>query len=511
MAWQTKYKTTLAEPLSSWATSIVIATAPTATSWSLKITQWNIEEWVYFTWVSWTTLTWVTRSLSKTASTMTSTWSWEDFVAWAEVKMVLMHWQLIDKTEATQSLQEAKTYADTTARDTALWWDWAATEAYTDVYTTAEWLHRNYNLSSNQWESVDTWTTTPNASTTAAGKVELATDAEVQSETDTWWTWASLWVLPSQTNPSIKTAITTLEEADTFLVSDNSDSDKGKKITLTNLKKEINTYIWTAWEDITVWEAVRKWTVVQDTDITQSSWSSTANETRVWYDTTYQSVWQSFTVTWTKKAFFIDVYMSKAGTPTWNLACKIYSWVWSSLVATSTNTIAESWTDWASTAKRFIFSEEELTTWTYSFEVYTDRANSTSNYIWLFKDTDLYAWWQAYTISSTPTWTAFTWYDLKFEIYLWTEEDTTKIYLASWVNETYSHLLWFAQENVTSWNTFKILTTWIEANQSWLTNDELYYLSDTPWAISTTAWTYELIAWRSISTTEVLINTGWWF
>jgi len=34
--------------------------------------------------------------------------------------MVLMHWQLIDKTEATQSLQEAKTYADTTARDAAL-------------------------------------------------------------------------------------------------------------------------------------------------------------------------------------------------------------------------------------------------------------------------------------------------------------------------------------------------------------------------------------------------------
>ena len=38
----------------------------------------------------------------------------------------------------------------------------------------------------------------PNASTTVAGKVEIATEAEFDAWTDTWGTWASLVALPSQ-------------------------------------------------------------------------------------------------------------------------------------------------------------------------------------------------------------------------------------------------------------------------------------------------------------------------
>jgi len=94
---------------------------------------------------------------------------------------------------------EALVFADTTARDTALWADWAATNAYFWVYTTSEWLHRNYNLSSNVRESVDTWTTTPNASVTVAWKVEEATDAELWAWTETWATWARLFINPAST------------------------------------------------------------------------------------------------------------------------------------------------------------------------------------------------------------------------------------------------------------------------------------------------------------------------
>jgi hypothetical protein len=45
-------------------------------------------------------------------------------------------------------------------------------------------LFYNYNLTTAQWEAVDTGTATPNGSTTVAGKVETATTGEVTAGTD---------------------------------------------------------------------------------------------------------------------------------------------------------------------------------------------------------------------------------------------------------------------------------------------------------------------------------------
>ncbi len=56
----------------------------------------------------------------------------------------------------------------------------------------------HYNGTTAQWETADTGTPTPNASTTVAGKVETATNAEVTSGTDVGGTGANLHVLPSQ-------------------------------------------------------------------------------------------------------------------------------------------------------------------------------------------------------------------------------------------------------------------------------------------------------------------------
>jgi hypothetical protein len=97
-----------------------------------------------------------------------------------------MHDQMIDKQLPTANLQIATTYATTSARDTALWGNGVATFPYVDIYVTATGLYYNYNLSSNQWESIDVGTSTPNASTTVAGKVEISTDAEATAGTSTW-------------------------------------------------------------------------------------------------------------------------------------------------------------------------------------------------------------------------------------------------------------------------------------------------------------------------------------
>ena len=86
-------------------------------------------------------------------------------------------------------------FANATARNAALWWNWSATKAYTGVQTA--WVQQYYNLSAGQWEDLDTWTVTPNASTTVAGKVEVATTVEFDAWTDTGATWALLVALPS--------------------------------------------------------------------------------------------------------------------------------------------------------------------------------------------------------------------------------------------------------------------------------------------------------------------------
>lgn len=108
-----------------------------------------------------------------------------------------MHDQLVDKQQGDPILISATVYATTAARDTALGGDGVATLPYTNIYVTATGLFYNYNLSSGQWESIDTGTATPNASATVAGKVEIATTPQSKAGTDTGETGALMSVLPS--------------------------------------------------------------------------------------------------------------------------------------------------------------------------------------------------------------------------------------------------------------------------------------------------------------------------
>lgn len=191
------FKTTLSKALEAADTTMYVATAPTVTKGRVYLTNWQQEERISFTGVSGSTLTWLTRGLSQTADPATAGTGLR-WIAWSVVKLVVMHDQLLDKNEPEDRVQIATTYATTAARDSALGADWAATYAYTDIYVTATGLFYDYNLSSNQWEERDTGTTTPNASETAAGKVEEATDAETTAGTGTWGTGAQLFTPPDK-------------------------------------------------------------------------------------------------------------------------------------------------------------------------------------------------------------------------------------------------------------------------------------------------------------------------
>lgn len=151
---------------------MTVATAPTVTAGRLllKSRDGSLKEWVSFTGVSGTTVTGLTRGLSQTADPATSgtglTW-----VAGTQVILVAMHDQLGDKQEgyvpkqATTAALNARTsktlgerFWDTT-QGTDVRWTGAAYEAYGTASVT-------------------------NATTTSAGKVELATSAESVAGTD---------------------------------------------------------------------------------------------------------------------------------------------------------------------------------------------------------------------------------------------------------------------------------------------------------------------------------------
>lgn len=196
MSFESLFRTTTTLKVNPSDVVIPVAVLPTITSGRMRIYSAKQEELISFTWISaaaWSpgNLTWVTRGLSRTAVPATG-WTWLTWVAWSQLEDVLMHDQIIDRASP-----EALTFATTAARDSALWGNGVATKAYTGVYVIATGLFYNYNLSTNQWESVSTGTTTPNSSTTVAGKVETATTAESKAATDVGWTGANLMVLPS--------------------------------------------------------------------------------------------------------------------------------------------------------------------------------------------------------------------------------------------------------------------------------------------------------------------------
>lgn len=220
MAFESGKRTTVSKPISPADTTIYLASVPTVTSGRLYLKNDAQEERISYSGVSWSTVTGCNRNLSKINDPVTSG-VWLTRVAWTVVKLVLMHDQIVDKAWANTRVGNqnitgnldvsgyleadrikaikwsyATTYATTADRDTALGGDWVCLYPYAGIQ--ANGVFYNYNTATAQWESVDTGTVTPNASTTAAGKVEKATSGEVTAWTATGWTGAELFVWPAE-------------------------------------------------------------------------------------------------------------------------------------------------------------------------------------------------------------------------------------------------------------------------------------------------------------------------
>lgn len=201
---ETWYRSTLSAKLNATDITCSVAVAPTVTKGRMHIYKGSTHAWIKFTGVSWTTLTWVSF-VSQTADPATSV-TWQSFSAWTNIELVEMHDQMLDKQEggtivgdmqfdgdvSTTVSLKVPVYADATARNAGI----PSPSNGMIIYNEALGVLQQYIA----WAWADNASgTTVNASTTVAGKVEIATQTEIDAGTDTGWTWAFLSVLPSQT------------------------------------------------------------------------------------------------------------------------------------------------------------------------------------------------------------------------------------------------------------------------------------------------------------------------
>jgi hypothetical protein len=244
--WTTLYLATKLTP----AGVLTVTTDPWITTWRLYFQNDNQVEWINFTSVtaSWSyfILWWLTRDINPVTIPMTSNSTGKTWLATQPCVIVAMHDQLIDKT------QDQTFNWSITATDINFSWTttpWLKVKSLTTTQrlalTPADWiivydstLWENYQYIAWAWSAISAGSTQPNASTTVAGKVEIATTAQSKSATDIGETLALLSVLPSD--------IAANAQSDTFKYAVDAEANDTYVIALT---PALTAY--TAWQEIT--------------------------------------------------------------------------------------------------------------------------------------------------------------------------------------------------------------------------------------------------------------------
>lgn len=351
-------------------------------------------------------------------------------------------------------------------------WAWADTKFSISVSDTTSWTFTDKIV---DWDWI-TWTiNNPWAAETYQLDIDLATDSWL--EFDSW----QLQVSTDVKNP-----------------------------------KKVLRETFTAWENINIWEAFRYWdNTTSKNVIVNDIWTNASfNVSWIGYNTSNRRAWQSFLVNDAWWLSYLDIAIVRNNNPTWNLTCKVYSDLGVTVVATSTNTIAESSLPTASRVFfRFNFSWEALTgSTTYYFAVETDRWDNTTNFSsLLYSTSNPYAWGVQYEINSLNTWSANSSNDVAFKLWTTLNEDNTRVYKTDASDLRKVKSKWIANETVTTWNDFVWNIEWIDENQSGLTIWEEMFLSNTPWQISNTPWTFRVNIGQASTATNLILNTIDWF
>ena len=211
----------MAQQYASWKTMrLTIKLTPSATSMTgnldvgttsgrFYLSNNNQVEWISFSgktanWDGTFTYTGLTRGLSQTADPITGG-TGQTWLANQECILVAMHDQLVDKSQDTAFASNVSVGGDLTFPGTTT--GGLVLKTLTTTQRNALTPVTGYKIYNSTTGTVQTYyggtwndewnSTTPNASTTVAGKVEIATQAEVNAGTDVGWTGATVVVIPS--------------------------------------------------------------------------------------------------------------------------------------------------------------------------------------------------------------------------------------------------------------------------------------------------------------------------
>lgn len=471
------FETTLSSSWNWWAGTVSVNSIPSAdTPWASEYTYMVVNPGKSNMQVAKVTA-WSWTSLTVTADTIEKG-DWVDYSAQSHAA-----WSVVRFSNNYQFWKDIQTAINSKLNSDAL-----GNFTFTDSTLSA-----TGSMTFSDWETASV--TLKTLATWAPADQYVAVS---ENDTTVWhledkltaWTWITL----TKNNPAGNENLAA--SVDTDVIASKSYVD-----TTINSSK---WWTYTAWEDLLANDAVRfgLWT----TTFEQLNWTATTSEWYIWYNTSLRDWWQSFGVMWNRTLTSIKVSLLKTGTPTGNLTCYVYSDQWTTLVATSSNTIAESSLTTSYTDQTFTFAWESLTQWTYYIKIADDRADSTSNYSKrAFSLVDECLCGSLYTIDSTNTWTVKK-YDHVFTVTMWSTEDNTKVYKCDADSIDKINFLWFATEAVSADASVLVTDNLIQWWFTWLTTWATQYLSDTAWEISETSWTISKEVWIAVSATEVEID-----
>jgi len=302
----TGWKIVLTRKLNPWDTSLYADRDLWITTWRLYAVNDSTQEWFDFTSVTASGAEFIywglTRRLSQTADPVT----WGTGLTWlaaTQLINVAMHDQLVDKN------QPITFNWSVTAPDVRFSWtstSWLRIKSLTTTQrlalTPANWdivydstLWENYQYIAWAWSAISAGSTQPNASETVAGKVEIATSAQMDAWIDTWETGALLVRTPSKfqrkefvekLNINWVVEKTNLDPDDEVLIYDNINSTN-KKIKARNFISHF--WNWSDWDVIVITE-ITLTTDMNYTNLTVTSpWIINTN----WY-----KIYVTWTLSW---------------------------------------------------------------------------------------------------------------------------------------------------------------------------------------------------------------------
>jgi hypothetical protein len=228
-----------------------------------------------------------------------------------------------------------------------------------------------------------------------------------------------------------------------------------------------------AWRIGRLWEASNNLAWESIDTVGGVSFSTSAS--MIGYNTTHRKKAQSFTVPTGWLLDNIVVALRKAGSPAWQITCKIYSDTGTTLLETASNTISEASVTTSYANYQFDFSWlTKLTPWVYYVELSTSRADDLSNHVWWWTFSgSSYAGWSAYFINSSDVWSVQA--SREFDAIITLDpfaEDLTKLYL--W-NPTSKTLFGIIEQTKSIWEDCTVTLFGICDKVSWLTGWVRYW------------------------------------